>query len=94
MTEALQAELSELIFKTEEALAHVKGKSQIFVNDYISALRESALIDGFDAKSYPELVKHRAVADFIEQVILELPGILEAQLLAYERALEAAQRGE
>ena len=91
MSEEIQAELAELIHKTEEALAHVKAPGQKYVNDYISEMRESALTDGFDAKSYDELVKHRAVADFIEQVMLELQGHLEQQLTAYERALTSSQ---
>jgi len=80
--EAIQTELTELIHNTEEALAHVKMPGQRYVNQYIKEMRESALTDGFDAKSYDELVKHRAIADFIEQVILELQGHLEYQLLA------------
>ena len=90
MDEAVQTELAKFIHDTEEALAHVKAPGQKYVNEYISEMRESALIDGFDAKSYDELVKHRAVADFIEQVMLELQGHLESQLAAYEQALEAS----
>ena len=86
----VQAELHQLIDETEEALAHVKTPGQKYVNEYISEMRKSALTDGFDAKSYDELVKHRAVADFIEQVMLELQGHLESQLDGYEQALSAS----
>ena len=87
--EEIQTDLTELIDQTEEALAHVKMPGQTYVNNYLKEMRESELVDALDAKSYDELVKHRAVADFIFQVILELQGHLECQLLAYERALEA-----
>ncbi len=92
MAEQNQVELTQLIDDTEVALAHVKMPGQRHVNDYLDEMRKSALTDGFDAKSYDELVKHRAVADFIEQVMLELQGHLENQLEGYERALEASQK--
>ena len=92
MDEANQAELQKLIHEIDEALAHVKMPGQKYVNDYLNEMRKSAIADGFDAKSYDELVKHRAVADFIEQVMLELQGHLENQLEGYERALEASQK--
>ena len=88
--EAVRAELNQLIDDTNEALAHIKAPGQKYVNEYLGEMRKSALADGFDAKSYDELVKHRAVADFIEQVMLELQGHLENQLMAYEDALTSA----
>jgi len=61
---------------------------QKHVNDYFRELRKSELDMALDAKDFAELAQHRAVADFIQQVLLELTGTLDGLLQGYESSLQ------
>lgn len=89
--EQRQVELKHLLESTEAALGHVKLKEQEHVKGFFRDLSASTWLDAQDAKTWDEFVGHRAVARFIDGVILELEGHLESLARGYEAALTQSE---